>query len=809
MTSIKSISADNFIPPYTRPVTESIIALDGEQLLATIRIKGVMFDTVNPKTLDGYFNSEKNLFHNLCKKHGSKLAVWTHIVKRQDKLTEKLTFPDKFMNDFNDRYFERFGSKKFYSTDYYVTFVLKHSDIRDGISELQEIISLALNCFSDFKPTELGFYESRQGAWYSENISFLSFLLNNYFPNIPLTSDRIDTYISKSDLHFGYDSVEIRDHESDESKFAVLYDLDSYPNETHSGMWDFALSLQFEFIICQSMIFISQSKTIKLIDEQVNIIASSTRSESDLADLHIGREAVTNGDISFGDYHAAMIVFGDDVSSALENGAAVTSAFLSSGASTSWKRSNLKSLFTYQSMMPASKVRPLSAPRSVTNLCCGLSLHNFSTGKKTGNPVGDGSALMPLKTASESLYYFNCHASEHDKDVTGEPYAGHTMLLGMTGAGKTTLEAVLVGYATRFNPAIFAIDYNRSTELYIRAFGGQYFAIEDGVQTGLNPFQLEDSPKLRSFLYRLVERCGSGNDGLTANEEIMIKKAVDTVMGLDTVNRRFSTLLQSIPNGSDLRLRLGKWCHSENGSLAWALDSERNLFDPSEFNRIGFDTTSILKTDSGKYHPACEALLGVLFFMKEMMQTNGNLLITVVEEFWMPANFRLTAEYMKSILKAGRLRWEYMILSSQSPEDAINCNLFAAIVQQTPTKILLPNVDANPESYKKIGLTDKEVDIVLSLSKDSRQFLVKQGKDSVLAKMDLYGFEEFLPIISGNAQDIALCHEIRKLIANDDPDLWIPLMQKVKLNKKLVEESKLLHGSEFKDWLPNFLRMDI
>ena len=76
------------------------------------------------------------------------------------------------------------------------------------------------------------------------------------------------------------------------------------------------------------------------------------------------------------------------------------------------------------------------------------------------------------------------------------------------------------------------------------------------------------------------------------------------------------------------------------------------------------------------------------------MQREGRLMVTVVEEFLMPANFPLTQALMKQILKAGRLKNEFMILSSQSPEDAINCEIFAAIVQQTATKIFLPNPDA-------------------------------------------------------------------------------------------------------------------
>ncbi|ARR10594.1 MULTISPECIES: conjugal transfer protein TraE [Vibrio harveyi group] len=807
MNSLNSLSSDTIVPPYARPVTDRIVSLDGEQILATIKVSGILFETANERILENFFQSEKTLFTSLAQKHHSKLAVWTHTVKRKDNLETTYHYKDTFMNAFAKKYVEQFAHSTFYVTDYYITFVLKHSSLKEGISEMNDIISMSLSVLKEFKANALGLIQNENGVCFCENISFLSYLINNHFVDIPLSSDRIDGYVSKSDLHFGYDTLEIRNHESDDSRFAVLYELDTYPNTSTNGMWDFALGLQQEFIISQSIIFMSNPKAIKMIDDQVNVIESANGASTDLAELQAGREALTQGDIMFGDYHASMIVFGDSVSSALDNGTVISSEFLARG--TTWKRSNLKSPFTFQSMLPASKVRPLSSPRTVTNFVSGLSLHNFSTGKKDGNPIGDGSAVIPLKTVSDSLFYFNSHASDHGKNVTGQKFAGHTLILGASGAGKTTLEGTLVGFYTRFDPAIFAIDYNRSTELFIRAFDGQYFTLEDGVSSGLNPFQLEDTPLLRNFLYKLVERCGTGDKPLSAIDEKIVKDAVDTVMSLDHQNRRFSTLIQSVPQGSDLRLRLSKWCSSENGSLAWALDAPVNKFDPKKFKRIGFDTTSILKMESGKFHPACEPVLAVLFFIKDLMQQSGQLLMTIVEEFWVPANFPITQELMKSVLKAGRLKNEFMFLTSQSPEDAINCPIFAAIVQQTPTKILLPNPAGEYDSYRKLGLSDKEVLGVLKLGKESRTFLVKQSNDSAFAKLDLYGFDEFLPIISGTTDDIKLCEAIRELINSDDPEKWIPLFQQVKRHKHEVQEMKSLYGASFKEWLPHFFRLEI
>ena len=112
------------------------------------------------------------------------------------------------------------------------------------------------------------------------------------------------------------------------------------------------------------------------------------------------------------------------------------------------------------------------------------------------------------------------------------------------------------------------------------------------------------------------------------------------------------------------------------------------------------------------------------------------------------------------VLKTGRKAEEFMVLVSQSPEDAINSPIFAAIQQQTATKIYLPNPDAEFESYKRCNLNQREFDELKRLSKESRTFLIKQSNQSVFAMMDLYGFDDELAILSGSLDNVAIWEEI-------------------------------------------------
>ncbi|MDL5472180.1 conjugal transfer protein, partial [Klebsiella pneumoniae] len=119
---------------------------------------------------------------------------------------------------------------------------------------------------------------------------------------------------------------------------------------------------------------------------------------------------------------------------------------------------------TYASQMPGAKTKPLPQPKSSRNLASTFTLHDYSSGKSKGNPIGDGSAVVPLQTVSKKLYNFNYHATREDETNTGEKIAGHTLILGSTGVGKTVLQLVLATFFLRFDPMMFGLDVGRGME---------------------------------------------------------------------------------------------------------------------------------------------------------------------------------------------------------------------------------------------------------------------------------------------------------------------------------------------------------
>lgn len=362
-------------------------------------------------------------------------------------------------------------------------------------------------------------------------------------------------------------------------------------------------------------------------------------------------------------------------------------------------------------------------------------------------------------------------------------------------------------FVQRFNPAMFVLDKDRGMDIFIRALDGDYFAIEENVPTGINPFQFNDGPRLRDFLNTLVIACATEkNNECTSEEQNQIKLAVDTVMSLPFEFRRMSAILQSLPDrgGNSLYARLVKWCTTDEygqGAYAWVLDNPVNLFNPDDFKIVGFDVGSILKEN---YQPT-EPLLACLLYIKTEVAKRHNLLLTVIEEFWLPLKYKTPREMILDVLKTGRKRLEFMLLVTQSPEEAVQSEIFPAIIQQTPTKILLPNPDAEYQNaqgggYIRVGLTEKEFAILKSLNPQSRIFLVKQGQQSSFAKLDLYGFSDEISVLSSTKENVELLDDIlSRFEERPKSDVWLPILYQARKDKKqgvlnldvLVSEAKI------------------
>lgn len=775
------------IPKIRYHVANTVVNFHENYVCTVIKFDGVVFEAISDNVLENDFDSLNLIYAETAKEKAGRLSFNTYLLRREIETKKQYQFGNEFCQDFADKYLKRFVDNSYYENCFYITILMKFDEsIDEAVQEINTVVERFTRTLNKYEPRILTAYKNEQGVLCSEVFDFFYELVNSETPlaPMPLTGSPAYETLPSSTLHFGYDLLQIKGEKG--TKFAVLYDLKDFPQSCHLGMFNNAsLALPFEYNLLQSFTALSPVKSLGRIERQMNMLKSTgDKAEHQQQELIEAQGYIQSGELGFGEYHCALIVYGDTAKQAIDNGTYAVASF-SNNAGAIFRRATLSSMSTYFSQLPNYKLKPRPMMKSSRNLASTFSMHNFSKGKAKGNPLGDGSAIIPLETLSKTLYDFNFHFTNPLEDNVGDSIAGHTLILGATGTGKTTLQTALVAFATRFNPAMFILDKDRGMDIFVRALDGDYFAIEEGVPTGINPFQFKDSPKLRDFLNDLVVTCANDVGVICSSEEQnQIKNAIDTVMQLPYEHRRFSSLLHSIPDrgGNSLYQRLLKWCNTDEnqGRFSWCLDNATNQFDADTFKIVGFEVGAILKED---YQPT-EPLLACLLYLKNEMVKNYETILTVVEEFWLPLMYKTPQDMILDVLKTGRKRGEFMLLITQSPEEAVKSPIFPAIVQQTPTKILLPNPDAEYKNeqgggYSRIGLTEKEFSKLQKLAIDSRTFLIKQGHNSSFATLNLYGFNNEIAVLSSTKSNVQLLDQILQLLPQDTPSSsWLPIFYK-------------------------------
>lgn len=772
------------VPLMGYPVDEHIVTLSGYRLFSLIRLKGISHETRSDAELDRFFLQLNRYFLALGKKESKNLMLQTYVTKTAIELDTKYELELAPLQDFVDAYTAPFRNGTYRQSGYALGLVLKYRDIDDGIRRMKELLTVSETMLAGYDPAFMGMEENAHGALFSQVGRYFGLLLNGREQDVLVSDTRLGDAMIDSVTNFGeYDFVENRPNRGG-VRFATTYDLRDYPSGgSLPGMWDEAVEQPFDFTLVQTFIFEDRNSAKQSFTKHSADLESVEGESNQTNELEKAVQQITQGEKAFGRYHASMIVYGNTPDEAIENGSRMESVFTVHDAT--FVRSTMSNIDTWYTQFPGQTEALYPMMKSTENLACGFSLHATPGGKAKGNPIGDGSALVPMQTIKDGLFLLSAHDSPPGQNNLGELLPGHMAITGQTGAGKTTLEAVLLAFFSRWNPMYFAIDYNHSLENMLRALGTHYYTMSPGQFTGVNPFQFPDNEELRQFLFDIVFCCAGGKAQTNQDEEREIQESIDAVMAQSNVEfRGMSLLLQNITRKGNncLHTRLAKWCRlagGHEGQYAWVLDSPKNTFDPHQFRRLAFDCTKILNKEYAAKHPdVMEVLLNTLFFVKRTMHQAqpGSLLINVMAEYWVPLSFESTADKIKEILKSGRTRGEILIMDTQSPEDALATEYAPAVVQQVITAIWLANTKADRAGYEKFGVKDKVYEAMIGMHPLSREMLVVQGHQAVQLKMDLpEHLKYWLPLLSSTEKNLAVATEVRSRLGTENPHIWVPV----------------------------------
>lgn len=772
--------------PFGALVAPDVCKLRGKTAYcATWRLAGVPFETASAQVVGAKMEYLASVYRSLG---GGDLSYWYHRTGRTVRMELSHDQFAGFAQRIDQRYTQWQNERGFSLFESYLTLVYypasrrikklwfsrKDADAK-AIAQEQEAALKAFNelchqaetLLKDFQPERLGAYK-RRGREYSELATFYGFLVNGVWREQPLYPAPLRNSLPSSFLHFGDLNGRLEINAGEDKRFAGLLEVVDYPPEAIAGDFDGVLALSTEFIETHSFATLDRVGALKELTRQLNQLTSSEEaSKAELEMMEEALEEVRDGRIVGGTYHFSLALFGRNPEDVQKACAAVRREV----ASYKLEDSRIVPDATWFAQLPGNwDYRPRTAFMTSRNFAGLAPMHTHPTGKAYGNPWGE--AVTILRGSANQPYAFNFHAVADGMDRLDAKDAGNMVVFGMIGSGKTAFVMFLLAQAQRFKPQILFLDKDRGAEIAIRAFGGSYIEFKRGEYTGLNPFQWEDSPETRSLCRKVVQACiKRGEQTLDPMSELHISTAVDMVFNSVPHHlRRLSAVQNFLPAGEDnwLSIALKKWIG--DGHLNWVLDSPTDSLDARGHRIFGIDYTVFLDDEEIR-----GPVMLVLMALRDSLIT-GEYFISVMDEFWKAYQSKELADDDKNKLKTGRKTSMLNIMLSQSVSDAMEHEHARTVVEQTPTKVFLPNPDAARKEYVDgLGLTDREFDLIRGFGQYSRQMLVRQSGRSVVINADLSGLSEEMLALSGSLDNVKLLDGIRAE-HGDDPEVWFPLL---------------------------------
>lgn len=786
----------SYFIPYSLHVDNNTIKCKDGDYLQIIRLSGIPHESAEVSDLVTWQEQLNVLLKNIASPN---VSLWTNLVRREQSTYPQGEFNTDFSNDLNKKYQSNLSKNKMFVNELYISVIYnpgsklvqkysnkfkKYFDEFSGISDyfkseqndcvdkLTEITEFVVSNLVDYGPKLLSAYVHKEQL-HSELIEFLSFLVNGESQRRRLPKQDLSESLAFNRVFFGPDAFEIR--RLVDMKVGATLRIGEYPEITHPGLMNAMLSAPFELILTQSFNFLSKPVGLELlVRQQRRMRNAGDMAESQILAMDDALDDLASGHIVFGEHHLSLTVFADNMKDLKSNLSGARANLVD--CSMVIKREDIGLQAAFWSQLPCNfKYR--TAPSAITsrNFAGFSSFHNYPIGREHGNQWG--ASVTMFKTTSGSPYYFNFHekldssSSKPTNNKSEQKALGNTVIIGPSGSGKTVLQGFLMSQSKKFNPTQVIFDKDRGLEIYVRAEGGVYLALKNGVSTGFNPFQLENNELNCLFLENLIKVCAGGT--FTSADENDINMAVRIVMAHDKSSRSMAAFMQGLKiakHENSVSERIEKWCGT--GNLAWVFDNQTDALTFDNNSMFGFDVTDFLENDEIR-----TPVIMYLFHRVEQL-IDGRRIMIFMDEFWKLLKDDYFEDLAQNKLKVIRKQNGILVLGTQSPKDVLSSKIAHSIIEQCATMIFMPNPKGSAEDYiDGFKLTTREYEIIRTeLLPGSRCFLIKQGHDSIVAKLDLKGFSDELAIISGTTDNVLLVEEIIEQVGPDPKD-WLSEFQ--------------------------------
>ena len=553
----------------------------------------------------------------------------------------------------------------------------------------------------------------------------------------PQSTQFLDYQVVNSTIEAERDHLRVGDH------FVRVLTMKEAITETRPLVLDSLLKIPANFMVCTEWMPLPADKARKEVNKrrrhfnmsktgfvsQLGNDATKTNPRDVLVDESKQADIENLGDClralgdgqSLGDFSLSIVLYGDSKAEVDNQVGEFVSVFTNADGNLFTETYN--QLNAYFATVPGNYALNLRKLYLLNSNYADLSfLFTILPGETRNSHLGT-EYLAVLETDNSTPYFLNLHNGE----------VAHTLILGMTGSGKSYFCNFILQNAQKYAPQTYIFDIGGSFQSLTTIFGGSYLNVgQDARDFTINPFSLAPTKENMQFLFSFFRVLIEGNEQryrLDFKEERRLWDAIERIYVLEPEQRTVSSFSNII---GELKERLHRW--TQGGQYGFLFDNPQDTLSFSRFQTFNF----------AGWGDAPEVLEPLLFYVLHRASNEiadpkklATFKMFLLDEAWLFIKNETIRSYIVSAQKTWRKHNAAMILATQSIKELEESGMLQIVSESCPTKIFLANPEMDRELYREaFHLNDTELELIAGLVPPG-QMLIRKAQSSKKVQLNV------------------------------------------------------------------------
>ncbi|MBE6460714.1 MAG: hypothetical protein E7007_02285 [Alphaproteobacteria bacterium] len=738
--------------PFGTVFTDNSMQLTDGSLIRVYRVAGVQTSMQDDATKEKFLDLRAQLFNQI---RDPNVVLRFYMVRDAADENTNYEFDQPTLQRIYDKW--RGQGLKIFLNNYYIVVSVAGVDARAKLNQYGNYIESIL---AAYKPVVL------KNDSVDNMARFFGRILSPISKPAPKRADNnIAKLTTVDDVEFLRDGI-IRYISGGEQSFAACLSFKISPDYLDEEFFDSVSTIQTEMIAMNGFHIMGAADVESTIRKKRSTADDERRdsTETQISEAQNAMDENLSGNQSLVDYYPLFVLFGatrEDLQKYVDEFKKIAAQFGISPVVETFA-----SKVSWFAQIPGFNVFPRSF--KLLSRAAAISIPMSTQPRGVENSDWGPGPLVVFPTAQGTPYQFQFHVSDKPAAV------GHTLTIGPTGGGKTTLFSFLIAQSLR-HPKLkaFFFDRNKGAEIFTLAVGGKYITMQgkeknsdpmaQSFLTHLNPLKMPDTAANRAFLRRWFAIISGQSDAASADE---IARAVSVNFDyLSDKDRMLKNLWESCFSSSgNMRAALKKWVDPlQYGDMFNEASDTLDLHS----RLTTFDFTDILQDEV--LSPA--VISYILHRINNITVSGGNPSLIMIDETAPMLENKMFRDNFITGLQEGRKNRQAYMVAFQRANVLDKLGVGDVVRGQAQTVMFFRNPAADASDYAHWNLNPLEMAFIQGKAYPNLKRAVLLSRpvngESVILNTELGGLGNLLRLFESGRSSVLLAEELYKMYGNN------------------------------------------